>query len=191
MTLLQHHILALTLTAITTFGLGLLVFLADPKRRLNQVFGLYSLAISYWGIVEGFLLGARNQASANLWAYLEWIGVIFIAPTFIHTVFMLTGYKTSRSKTILRSAYSISFLLLLLHLFTELIAAPPRPVAYAPFMNNLANIGYVIPAVFLVLVNIALWKLWHTYKENSGQRKTQLKYLFYGSLIGYLGGSPD
>ena len=66
MTLLQHHVLALALTTATTFGLGLLVFLADPKRRLNQVFGLYSLAISWWAFFEMLVASAILVVIATL-----------------------------------------------------------------------------------------------------------------------------
>lgn len=191
MTLLHHHILALSLTAITTFGLGLLVFLADPRKRLNQVFGLYSLVISWWAGIEALLVGTENQMMANLLSYIEWPGVIFIAPTFIHTVFLSAGEKGSKSKVVLLAAYLISFSFLLLHLFAGLVAEPPRPVGYASFHNKLTTFGLLVPLTFFILVNIALYKLVRSYRREIGQRRTQLKFLFWGSLIGYLGGSPD
>lgn len=192
MTLLQHHILALSLTALTTFGLGLLVFLADPKRRLNQIFGLYSLAIAWWAFTEAFLVGARNQITANFWSYFEWPGVFFIAPTFLHTVFLSTEQTGNKAKLTLRAAYLSGFVFLGLHLFTGWVTAPPRPVGYIPFGGNKVTvIGSSIPLTFFVLVNLALWRLWHAYKNADGQRKTQLRHLFWASVIGYLGGSPD
>jgi|GEM_PF-589884 len=191
MTLLQHHILALGLTALTTSILGLVVFLAEPKRRLNQIFGLYSLAISGWSFTEAFLYGSKSQLVANVWAYVEWPPTIFIAPTFIHTVFLLTEADGRKAKGILTTAYAVSFMVLFLHLFTNLIAAPPRPVGYSPFVNSLNAIGFLIPFTFFIIVNIALWKLLSAYRKATGQHRTQLKYLFWGSLIGYLGGSPD
>ena len=48
-----------------------------------------------------------------------------------------------------------------------------------------------MPLMFSILVNIALWQLWHTYQQATGQRKAQMKYLFWASVIGYIGGSPD
>jgi signal transduction histidine kinase len=59
------------------------------------------------------------------------------------------------------------------------------------FHNHVTLLGWSLPATFLILVNIALWKLWKAYKKASGQHRTQLKYLFWGSAVGYLGGSPD
>lgn len=191
MTLLQHHVLALSLTALTTFGLGLLVFLADPKRRLNQIFGLYSLVISWWAFIETFIVGALNQSVANFFSYIEWIGVIFIAPTFLHTAFLSTEQTGKSAKATVFAAYLTSFLYLFLHLFARLITSHPRPVGYTLFFTSVTTFGALVPVTFFVLVNIALWKLASAYRNATGQRRTQLKYLFWASLIGYLGGSPD
>jgi len=192
MTLLQHHILALALTAVTTFGLGLLVFLADPKRRLNQIFGLYSLAISGWAVGEIFMLVAPNQGTADFWAhYIGWPSVIFISPTFLHTVFLSTEQRGKSAKFTLLSAYVAAIIFLLLHLFSNVLTKPPRPVDYAPFHQDITPLGLIVPIAFLVFVNMALCKLWCAYRSSTGQRKVQLRYLFWASVVGYVGGSPD
>ena len=190
MTLLQHHLLADILTAATTFGLGLLVFLAEPKRRLNQIFCLYSLSISGWALTEYLIVGAPSQSVANFWSYFTWPLVIFIAPTFLHTALLSTGGSTRRSIP-LKIAYLVSFIFLCLHLFTKTITENPWTIGYVHFHNRVTHLGWSIPATFLIVVNIALWKLWKAYKKASGQHRTRLKYLFWGSAVGYLGGSPD
>ena len=192
MTLLQHHILALFLTAITTFVLGLLVFIADPRRRLNQVFWIYSLAISGWGVTESFMIASPNQQVASFWAYLLWPCVILIAPTFIHTVFLVIGKQRHIHNIILGFSYAASFIFLLLHLFANLISEKyPIRVGYIPFRSVLTPAGALLPLTFLVLVNVGLWNLWGAYKHATGRQKIQLTYLFWGSVIGYLGGSLD
>lgn len=191
MTLLQHHVLALSLTAVTTFGLGLLVFLADPKRRLNQIFGLYSLAISWWALFESLAITASNQWMASIWAYVEWPGVIFIAPTFVHTVFLSIQEMGKSIKRVLRLTYVLSFVFLVFDLLFGFQLHSPRPVAYVPFFTRLSPLSFAIAFAFFILVNIGLWKLWHAYRVAAGHQRTQLKYLFWGSVIGYLGGSPD
>ncbi len=193
MTLLQHHILALTLTAITTFGLGLLVFLAGPRHRLNQIFGLYSLIITGWAIGEIFTMSTYDQSTANFWAYyVGWPAVIFIAPTFLHSVFLSIGL-TRKEKIALRFIYVLSFLFLASHIFFPgFLTKPPAPSAgYVHFHQDISSLGTIIPVTFFVFVSLALWKLWHASTRATGQRKTQLKYLFLASMVGYVGGSPD
>ena len=191
MSLLQHHLLALTLTAITTFGLGVLVFFANPRRRLNRIFGFYSLAISWWAGVETFFVSASDPLMAEAYARLEWIGVFFIAPTFFHSVCLLTSSRGLWDHAALRIAYGSSVLFLALHVLFDVITLPPHPVAYLPFSNALTPLGLLVPTIFFVLVNLGLWKLYWAYRQSSGQRRTQLQFLFWGSLIGYLGGSPN
>lgn len=191
MTLLQHHTLALALTCATTFGLGLLVFLAEPKRRLNQIFGFYSLSIAWWSFMETLVINSGSVHSAKSVLYLEWPGVILIAPTFIHTVFLLVEDKGHFAKFILKTAYALSLLLLTLHLLFDLLTATPRPVAYTLFFANTTSLGLLTPLLFLILVNIGLWKLGRAYHNAVGQRRMQLKFLFWASVIGYWGGSPD
>lgn len=191
MSLLHHHILALALTAVTTSALGLLVLAAGRSRRLNQIFALYSLAIAWWGVTEAFVVGAPDPATADAWSSLEWIGVIFIAPTFLHTVLLSLEEKGRRATSLLAAAYGLSVLLLIFHLGFDLIGRPPRPVGYAPFHNQVTPLGIAVPAVFFLFCTLGLWKLKRAVRRTTGRRRTQLRYLFWGSLIGYLGGSPD
>ncbi len=191
MTLLQHHILALWLTALSTGGLGLLVFLAGPKKRLNQVFGLYSLAITWWALFESLFVGVSDRASADLLAYLEWPGVMFIAPTFFHTVCLLVNDKSKASRIVLRIAYTLTVFLEFAHLGPNLVIAGLRPVAYTALFSWLTPLGLPIPCLFFLLVNVALFKLYCAYRVAAGQRRTQLCYLLVASVIGYLGGSAD
>ena len=190
MTLLQHHLLADILTAVTTFGLGLLVFFAEPKRRLNQIFCLYSLSISGWALAEYFVVGAPSKPVADFWSYLTWPPVILIAPTFLHTVLLATGENARRSVP-LKTAYLLSFVFLCLHLFTKVVTDSPWTIGYVRFHNHVTYLGWSPPVTFLIVVNIALWKLWKAYEKAFGQHRTRLKYLFWGSAVGYLGGSPD
>jgi len=191
MSLLEHHILALILTAITTLALGLLVFIAGPNKRLNQIFGLYSLSISWWAIGETLFVSSPNLFIAETYADIEWTGVFFIAPIFFHSVCLLTSLRSSWIRTVLRIAYGSSFLFLALHFLFDIIALDPQPVAYLPVYNLLTPVGFLVPITFFVFVNLGLWKLCSAYRQSSGQRRIQLRFLFWGSLIGYLGGSPD
>ncbi len=193
MTLLQHHVLALSLTAVTTFGVGLLVFLTEPKRRLNQIFALYTLAISGWAIEEALLVGASTQATANLvWRYIGWQFVFFIGPTFLHTAVLSTEESRKTPRRILAIGYVMSTIFLILQFIDPtLLTQPPRPIGYVRFHHQVAPLGIVVPLTFFILVNVALWTLWRGYRHGTGQRKTQMKYLFWASVIGYLGGSPS
>lgn len=191
MTLLQHHVLALSLTAVTTFALGLLVLLAGPKRALNRAFALYSACVAWWGITEAFLVGASNPAAAAFWMVLEWVGVSFIAPAFLHSVLLLTGDRWRVARPIVLFGYVAGMVFVILHLFTGIVTGPPRPVGYAKYFSDLTVVGCYLPAVFTCLVTVGMRKLWQAYRAAEGQRKTQMRLLFWSLVIGFVGGSPD
>lgn len=191
MTLLQHHIFALWLTAFTTAGLGVLVFFVEPRRRLNQVFGLYSLSIAWWALGESLIVGANRPSFVNLVAEFSWPGVTLIAPTFFHTVCLLIRDKSTGTRRILRASYALTLLTFVVHVFFNGVLVHPRPVAYVNFFMGMTTFGLLSPLLFLVLVNVALAKLSLVYRRAMGQRRTQLRYLLIASIVGYLGGSPD
>jgi signal transduction histidine kinase len=194
MTLLEHHVLALSLTAFTTFALGILVLLSDPKERLNQIFGLYSLVISAWAVAECFVFTATDASRAARWSYLvSWPAVILIGPTFLHSVFLSIGRRDLRSKVVVRAAYLLSVTFFLMHfVLPGTLSRPPALSSdYPNFRQDLSLLGSLVPVTFLIFVNLALWNLWRAYSSSSGQRRTQLKYLFWASVIGYAGGAPD
>ena len=194
MTLAQHHTLALGLSSITTLALGLIVFSAEPRRRLNRIFGLYSLTIVGWAFSEIFVFNTLNLTTATFWNYyLAWPSVIFIAPTFLHSVFLSLDDNRRSSQLILKISYTLSVFFLVAHfLFPGLLTSPPKAGgSYANFHYAVSTAGRVIPLTFFVLVNFALWILWWSYRKATGHRRTQLKYLFWASVVGYLGGGAD
>ena len=192
MTLLQYHVTACALTAVSTVVIGLIVYLADPKKRLNQVFALYSMAIAWWSGSEAFLvIQAGNERLVHVLLRFQWIGVSFIAPTFLHTILLLTDDRRKWTSRLLKAGYLAGAVFVAFHLFSNLFLTPALPIAYVKSFGRLTPLGLYLPAVFLVLVNVGLLRLCVAYHRANGQKRTQLKYLFWASVIGYVGGGAD
>ena len=191
LSLLQHHVLADALTGITTFALGFLVFTANPSRRLNQVFGLYSLSIVWWATTESLVISAHNLETATIWAFLDWVGVCFIGPTFLHSAILVSETKSKWARKLLILAYISAIYFLILHFGCQAIMGSVRAIAYVPYFNSVTRIGLLVPGAFFICVNASLYLLCGAYRRSTGQRRVQLKFLFWASLFGYLGGSPD
>ncbi len=191
MTLLQHHILALALTASTTLILGLLVLCADHKKSLNRVFAIYSASITCWSFAEAFLVNTPDKVVAWFWLTCEWLGVSFIAPSFLHTVFLFTQRYGKREKILVRAGYVLGALFILLHLTSNLVTMTVRPVAYTRYFAKLAPLGHYLPALFFTLVTIGLVTLWQSSRQVVGQHRLQTQILLWSSLIGYFGGGAD
>ena len=125
---------------------------------------------------------------ALLWVRIAQVGVFFIPTTFIHFIVCLLDLKVKRS--ILAIGYTISFLFASLCPTSLMIAdAVPRF-----FMHHYATPGLVYPVAvlyFFVCVIYGLYHLYRAYASSTGTKRNQMKYLFYSSLMGYVGGGAN
>jgi len=186
--LLFHFVLSLVLTSLTTLVLGILVFLKNPRRRVNKIFALYSFSIAWWSFWQIGLVASVDRTQALLWARIEQIGVFFIPSLFVHFVLSLLEVRGKRSPLILGYVLSVMFASFSLSRYMMADAVPKF------FVRHFATPGELyIWAVsfFIAYVLYALYLLYKEYVSTTGMRKNQIKYLFWSSLIGYLGGSAN
>ncbi|PJC47757.1 MAG: hypothetical protein CO034_01395, partial [Parcubacteria group bacterium CG_4_9_14_0_2_um_filter_35_11] len=101
-------------SGIFFFLLGYYVFLKDPKRRVNLIFFLFSLAATLWyegSFLKGFLypnlsLEQREQLLlAGNWKILVaedigWLGISYLSPLFLHLVILITKQRAVFQKKI-------------------------------------------------------------------------------------------
>jgi PAS domain S-box-containing protein len=78
------------LASVISTGFGTIVLFRDPKRRLNQVFFLFSLAGSFWAFTEFGYRQAESLAVAQFWMSAGGLGE-FSLPLELHFVLCFTG----------------------------------------------------------------------------------------------------
>ncbi len=113
MTLLNHYVIALASTSITTFLLGIFVYFRDKKRKINWRFALYSISIAVWSGGEAIAATISDKNTALLLWRLNHIGVIFIGILFLHFVFVLLDIREKKRRVILYIGYIFSFIFLI------------------------------------------------------------------------------
>ena len=90
----------------TTFlVLGLLVLAANPKRKLNRIYGVFSFFVVIWSISYGFWLLAmsnKNQEAALFWARMLDLGALFIPVTMYHWILVLLEIEKEKINKIIR-----------------------------------------------------------------------------------------
>jgi len=115
----EHFIISMAFTGITTFILGILVYLKKRKNKINITFGLYSWSISWWILTQiGNVYGPSLETSW-FWARVEQMGVIFIPTFFVHFVIALLELNR---KWLLRLCYTFSTIIAILSPTTKLIS---------------------------------------------------------------------
>jgi len=189
MNFLNEYSIIAFLSAVTISYLGIFIFLSNPTRKINIIFCIYSLSIAFWTLCQGFLFACQSfgtRGIAELLAKTQHIGVFFLPTLFLHST--LIAVKNEQKSHLLKTAYTISLLFTII-LPTSLFIKGMQPLGK---FTNIVVVGKLYPALvifFVACVTTSFYYLYHAVKKSSGKQKKQLSYLFWGSIIGYVGGS--
>jgi len=176
--------LSCLLTGSISFAFGLFVTLKHPTAHTNRLWGLVSLSVAIWSIGLSFVTAAADYQSANQWLHVHYVGAILIPVFFLHFVQVLVN---KNHLAIRRSVYGFGGVFLFLNFTGRLVDVVPKaPFSYytAPLAAYPAYVAFFFAAV--VYAHALLLK---EYYASSGQKREQLKYLFFGSTVGFIGGS--
>lgn len=190
-TLYINFIISLWLTAITTFFLGTFVLVKNRRHIINKTFAFYSFSICWWSFCQIWLIACDKQLTALIWTRIEQVGVFFIPTLFVHFVASLLNIKLKKGT--LAAVYLISIFFGLL-CPTSLMMADAVPKNNIPYVKHFATPGlayHFAILYFMMMVVFGLIKLYEAYTSSNGSRQNQLKYLFWSSLFGYIGGGAN
>ena len=176
------------LTSLTTAALGCFVLLKDTKSSLYRVFSAYSLSITVWSTLLSLHVFTENRSVAEFTARYLHVGATLIPTMFVH--FVLQFFSTRKRRTVnlvVAPLYLITAILMFLCINGTLVSevAPRYGIKYL----MVANRGYIY--LVLYFIACAVWglsTLFLGYLKAEGVRKNQIKYLLFGSMLGYLGG---
>jgi len=186
-----NFIVALWITAITTILLGIFVLVKNRQNVVNKIFAFYSFSISWWSFSEIWGIACDNKTTALIWTRIEQVGVFYIPTLFVHFVFVLVKIKDK--KWLQKSTYFISTVFAIL-CATPLMIADSAPVVSAPYVKGFGTPGlayHFAITYFITMVVYGLYILYKEYRFSTGEEKNRLKYLFWSSIFGYLGGSAN
>ena len=175
------------LTSISTFFLALFVFVRNRKSRLTKIFVLYSLSIAEWSFFTALHAMTTSETLSFLSARAMHLGVPLIPILFFHfSLDILSLYEKHKKK--LFFGYILCFLFVVTNFFTPFIVPRVVPkLGYHFFMDG----GVLYPVLIVYFVSftaLGLSLLLKAYHSSSGNRRNQLKYLFWGSILGYIFG---
>ena len=195
--MLLQYCVAYTIIGFTLFTLSVFVYQANPRNDLNRVFAGYSFAIAWWSLWSLAAFLTSNSSIAVWFCRTFIVGPIFIPTLYLHFVLLFLK-QNARYRRLIQLSYAASFTFLLFDMTPLFIsAATPR--------FSLHN--YTVPGplfhlhVFHFLMvtgfgTFALLRGWLSERTRSAELKenqlaSQLKYLCWTSLFGYLGGTPN
>lgn len=173
------------LAAISSGTMALLMFF-KARSKLHYLWGIFCVSVMMWGIGGYKIATTLDPVKAVLWWKVAYIGVIFIPVLFTHFVHIFLNIGR---RYLVWLFYFSGVFFLYANLFTNLFIkdvrfvfdqfyyiSPPAPF-YTPFF-----------AFFVILVIYSHTRLWQVYRTSSGIKKTQIKYFFIATSIGFGGG---
>jgi hypothetical protein len=188
--MLYYPISAL-INGITLTLLGLFVFLRNRHALANRTYAFFCLVISFWSYSYFFWQIARTSSRALFWCQMLMVGAIFIPAAYFHFISALIGKDTD--KKIRRYIY-LAYLLvsaLMIFNFTPLMITDIRPRLKFPFWPTAG------PTYKYFLIYFACYSIYGCYlllkeaRSTKGAKREQYLYVFWGSFLGYFGGSTN
>ena len=171
---------------ITSGSICLFIFLNNPKTKTNQYFSYYAFSVAIWGLFQFLSVTSNSQSKALFFWKICITSALFISSTFFHFTCHLTHNYLKHSK-IVKLLYILNFLAIPL-IFSPLLIADVSPQLMFSYWIKAGNLFILFVLQYLFSVAFSLFIIYEKLKSTTGLKHQQLKYIFYGILIAYLGG---
>ena len=181
MTIVQHHMAALLISAASMLILALFVLLKAPRKKINRTFAFYSFCIVLWSFGQAWYITFESVFGAIIFH----AGAIFISSAFVHFVFTLLKLDKIKNRAVI-FLYIGSFIFMVADIGTLNVQGkvstlvhlrPPILISILLFWSGSLLYAFVL--------------LFKAYGRSSGLRNKQIKFLLTGSLLGYAGGGTN
>ncbi len=168
---------------VLNFGLGFFVFFKNRKNKANFYFSFLILSILVWSISIVIYRKTNNNTSAILWAKILYASASCIPSIFlffIHFFIKKNGFLTVFKKFIIIAFNIIIFLLII---FDGYVIADVFIPNYGEKIIRFGPWYFAFVIYVPVLFFIAYYRLYRSFKEETGLLRIQIKYVFIGTLL--------
>jgi signal transduction histidine kinase len=166
--------------------LGVFV-LWKANNKLNRLWALTCFSIALWSLGIAMMVHSHNMYEALFWQnFFLYPSATFIPVFYLHFVCLVTEKK---SPLVISSSYFIAIVLAIISLSGKLSTVLPKsPFNY--YTEPLLPFHY-FTIFFFTLVILSHYFLWQRIKASEIDFRPQLKLLFGGTLLGFIGGSTS
>lgn len=185
---MNHLAISAFLVFTTSFLNTLFLILHKPKTKLKKIWSYFNLAVGFWGFSFYKASMSSEHISALFWFRSQNLFAIFIPLFFFHFVLLLTDYISRKRRElyfyyILYVAYFI-----ICFISPSSFVASTSPKLSIPNYLNAGPLYYPFPLLFFFMATYGLILLAKKYRSSSLVEKNQIKYVFSGTCVGFLGG---
>ena len=180
--------------AITAFSLFLYALSFNLRDRVARSFAIILLCVVIVFTAEALETSSTNTQTIQLFLRLEWIGIIFLPPAYLHlsdALLVTTGRPSrGRRRLLVRLTYALSALFLLLLAVGYLLGPVVMDKQPAPYLERTLWTE-IFTAYYIGLMALAWVNFWRAYRRTltrSGRRR--MVYLLAGAAAPALGSFP-
>lgn len=187
---MNFYALSALINGITSSALGFLVYFKNRRGIVNRYYGLTTVSIGIWSYGYFFWQISTQEAQALFWCRALMVGAIFIPPTYLHFVLSLLGRHREKIKVLILN-YILGSIFFILN-FTPLFIKSVSPKLFFTYWPD-AGIAF-FPFLLLTYFNCiayAILMMFKEYKKETGIKRTQIKYVLIGALLGFGGGATN
>lgn len=181
--------IGLILVAGFDLGLSLLIWLKNPKNKINISLAVAIVFLAVWTLGSGLMREAQDTWSAMFWGkFLNVGGITLIIPFFFFTLYF--PYQSYVLSVRAKALIFLSMVSVLVILFYPNWYLLDEGITLSPHSNNYHfNHGYKIFVVyFLFYIIWAYVNLYKKYRTSQGYVRFQLKYILAGTgIISFFG----
>ena len=179
--------IGLILVAGLNIGLALLVWLRNPKHKINITFALGIMGVAFWGASEGLMFLSSSPKSVAFYGSATYFFGIFVAFNFyLFSVYF--PYQLHHLKKWLILLFSFGFIVISIISFIPGMLIKDGVVGGGSH-NDLILVPtgfWIYSAFFLTIFILGFYNLFLKYSRSDGFMRIQLKYVTFGILIVFI-----
>jgi hypothetical protein len=180
--------------AIFAFSLLIYALSFNLRDRVTRSFAIILLCVVVVFVAEALGSVAPTHEQLEFWLRLQWLGIIFLPPAYLHfsdALLSTTGRPSrGRRRLAVRIAYLVSILFLVTLPFEWLVGPLVRDTQPAPHLEQ-TPLTWGFTAYYALVIAFSFANLYRAYKRTvTRTSRRRISYLMLGSLAPALGSYP-
>ena len=177
------------INALVAIGLGIFILHTSRREQVHRAFVYFSFLVAAWSIGYFFWQISTTEEAALFWSRMLMLGAIYTPVTYLHFTYAFLGiYREKRVFLWLGYIFFIPFVLLG---FSKYFVSHVEPFLGFPFWPMPGPLFHYFLLIWFAYLLYIVGLLISYYKISDGYRRSQMRYLFLGIFIAFVGGSMN
>ena len=188
---LLHYVISLSMVTASGIIIGAFALIRRKNSPGALTFASYCFAIAWWAFWHIFMIVPTNLTRAHIAGKISQIGVALIATLFFHFCVQFLESKRPLDRALVRAGYIFSFVILALIPTPYFTADTVAKFGGKLYFLTAGPVDSIYISYFFCIVIYALFRLAQSYRESTGYRREQIKWVILGTIAGHAGGGAN